>query len=211
MPEARLIAIVGAESTGKTWLARELAAHLAAATGQRSCWVSEHLRDWCDTHGRTPRPDEQAAIAACQSDRVAEAARHHDWVVCDTTALMTAVYSDLYFDDPGLYASAWPAHRAAHLTLLAAPDLPWVADGLQRDGPAHRAAVDERLRTVLQAQGQDFAVIVGEGEARTQAALRAVWRCLHPPREAPGTPRWRWVCAHCGDGGCEAALLAQSR
>ena len=210
MPAATIIALLGAECTGKTTLAQAVAADLQRA-GVDAVVVPEGLREFCAHQGRTPRADEQAALAQRQTDAGAAAAQAHAVVLADTTALMTAVYSDLYFDDPGLYASAWPAHRAAHLTLLAAPDLPWVADGLQRDGPAHRAAVDERLRTVLQAQGQDFAVIVGEGEARTQAALRAVWRCLHPPREAPGTPRWRWVCAHCGDGGCEAALLAQSR
>ena len=210
MPAATIIALLGAECTGKTTLAQAVAADLQR-TGVDAVVVPEALREFCAHHGRTPCADEQAALAQRQTDAVAAAAKAHAVVLADTTALMTAVYSDLYFDDPGLYASAWPAHRAAHLTLLAAPDLPWVADGLQRDGLARRAAVDERLRTVLQAQGQDFAVIVGEGEARTQAALRAVWRCLHPPREAPGTPRWRWVCAHCGDGGCEAALLAQSR
>jgi nicotinamide riboside kinase len=210
MPAATIIALLGAECTGKTTLAQAVAADLQRA-GVDAVVVPEALRDFCARHGRTPRTDEQAALAQRQTEAVAAAAQAHAVVLADTTALMTAVYSDLYFDDPGLYASAWPAHRAAHLTLLAAPDLPWVADGQQRDGPAQRAAVDERLRTVLQAQGQDFAVVVGTGEARTQAALRAVWRCLHPPREAPGTPRWRWVCAHCGDGGCEAALLAQTR
>ncbi|MFO1192691.1 MAG: ATP-binding protein [Rhodoferax sp.] len=210
MPAATIIALLGAECTGKTTLAQAVAADLQR-TGVDAVVVPEALREFCAHHGRTPRADEQAALAQRQTDAVAAAAKAHAVVLADTTALMTAVYSDLYFDDPGLYVSAWPAHRAVHLTLLAAPDLPWVADGLQRDGLARRAAVDERLRTVLQAQGQDFAVVVGTREARTQAALRAVWRCLHPPREAPGTPRWRWVCAHCGDGGCEAALLAQSR
>lgn len=174
MPEARLIAIVGAESTGKTWLARELAAHLATATGQRSCWVSEHLRDWCDTHGRTPRPDEQAAIAACQSDRVAEAARHHDWVVCDTTALMTSVYSRYLFGDASLDAQAWAAHAQVHVTLLTALDLPWQADGLQRDGAHVREPVDALLREMLQARSWPYAVVHGEGAARLQAAVDAV-------------------------------------
>ena len=69
------VAIVGAESTGKTTLAHALAQRLAADTGLRTTWVPEHLRAWCSERGRTPRPGEQPAIArelvtAC--DRFAE-------------------------------------------------------------------------------------------------------------------------------------------
>ena len=93
MAEALRIAIVGAESTGKTALARALAGRLAELTGRRCTWVGEWLRHWCEREGRTPRPDEQAAIAEHQHRLIDAAAAAHDLVVCDTTALMTAVYS----------------------------------------------------------------------------------------------------------------------
>lgn len=220
MPEARLIAIVGAESTGKTWLARELAAHLAAATGQRSCWVSEHLRDWCDTHGRTPRPDEQAAIAACQSDRVAEAARHHDWVVCDTTALMTAVYSQLLFGDASLRDYAIAEQRRVSHTLLTALDVPWEADTL-RDGPHVRAPVDALVRAWLIEGSLEWSVVSGSGAARVQSALDAVAPHLRMPstparglftrlaeRNAQSHAR-TWICETCDSPECEHALWRQ--
>ena len=59
-----IVAIVGAESTGKTMLAQALAARLRAA------WVPEVLREWCDREGRTPRPEEQLPIAEEQERRV---------------------------------------------------------------------------------------------------------------------------------------------
>lgn len=43
----RVIALVGAESTGKTTLARALAAQLPALTGAPVTWVGEWLREWC--------------------------------------------------------------------------------------------------------------------------------------------------------------------
>ena len=228
MPEARLIAIVGAESTGKTWLARELARHLAVATGQRCCWVPEHLRAWCDAHGRTPRPDEQAAIARRQSRQIAEAASRHDWVVCDTTALMTAVYSRYLFADTSLEAEALADHGAAHLTLLTALDLPWQSDGLQRDGEHVREPVDALLRQLLHGRSLPFAVVHGEGAGRLQAALDALRGLLpaetsavRPGASTPGLfTRWTensasagptdrtWWCACCDVPELERALRA---
>ena len=81
MSQALVIAVVGAESTGKTTLAAELAARLGADTGLACTHVDEHLRHWCEAAGRTPRIDEQQGIAQAQQDRIAQAAASHD-VVC---------------------------------------------------------------------------------------------------------------------------------
>ena len=97
--------------------------------------MGEWLRHWCEREGRTPRPDEQAGIAEHQHRLIDAAAAAHDLVVCDTTALMTAVYSGLLFNDHSLEAYAITQQRRCALTLLTALDIAWVADGLQRDGP----------------------------------------------------------------------------
>ncbi|HUD34498.1 MAG TPA: AAA family ATPase, partial [Variovorax sp.] len=97
-----VIAVLGAESTGKTALAEAIAGRLSRR-GIATTFVGEYLREWCDREGRVPRPEEQAAIAAEQTRRIAEAAMH-GVVVADTTALMTAVYSDMLFGDASLYA-----------------------------------------------------------------------------------------------------------
>src|ERR1700748_2264192 len=100
MPEALRIAIVGAESTGKSELARALAPRLSEEFGLACAVVGEHLREWCDVHARTPRADEQLAIADEQQRRIdAAAASGVDLVLCDTTPVMIAVYSELLFAD----------------------------------------------------------------------------------------------------------------
>jgi nicotinamide riboside kinase len=169
-----IIAIVGAESTGKTTLAAGLADRLSSLGMARVAWVAETLRDWCAAHGRTPRRDEQAGILQAQSERIAEAAANHEVVVCDTTALMTAVYSRLVFGDRSLEAPALAQHRGVTLSLLTALDLPWIADGLQRDGPHVREPVDDVLRELLLANALPFAVIGGQGEQRLAQAMAAV-------------------------------------
>jgi hypothetical protein len=62
---------------------------------------------------------------------------------------MTHVYSDLLFDDRSLLPLAIDRHRGMTVTLLTALDLPWVADGHQRDGEHVRQPVDDRLRELV--------------------------------------------------------------
>jgi nicotinamide riboside kinase len=203
LSRAFVVGLLGAESTGKTTLARELGAALEAP-GRRVAVVGEFLREFCDTHRRTPRIDEQRGIAAEQTRRIAAAADAHEIVVADTSALMIAVYSDHVFGDTSLYEQALRDHARCDLTLLTALDLPWLPDGLQRDGPQVRAPVDTRVRRALASAGLDCAVVFGQGEARLANARAAVERALQRP--AP-TPRWQWVCERCGDADCERHRL----
>ncbi|MFM8738354.1 MAG: AAA family ATPase, partial [Betaproteobacteria bacterium] len=62
MTAAAIVAIVGAESTGKSVLAQDLAKHLSQRYGLRCTAVDEWLRLWVEREGRTPQPQEQAAI-----------------------------------------------------------------------------------------------------------------------------------------------------
>ena len=220
-----VIAVVGAESTGKTTLVAELADRIPRVTGLGCAAVDEWLRLWCDHEGRTPRPDEQAAIAREQAARIARAAAQHPVVVADTTPLMTALYSSLLFGDESLRDEAVRWHRDhCELTLLTALDLPWVADGHQRDGEHVRAPVDTLLRRWLGEAGIGWSLVAGHGPQRVQAALDATSALLR--RQArPGTGQFTrlaerdasrdamlnpggpgWVCADCDDPDCEHRL-----
>jgi nicotinamide riboside kinase len=213
MAEPLIVAIVGAESTGKSILAQALAGTLAQTHGLRATWVAEVLREWCDERGRTPRREEQVGIAALQTERIAAAARTHEVVVADTTALMTAVYSRYIFGDDSLDALAVAAHRACRVTLLTGLDMPWEPDGLQRDGPHVREPVDAQLRALLRSHGIPHSLVLGQGPQRLQAALAALQPLL--PAAAANDDagaaaryrRWRQTCERCGDPACEQALL----
>ena len=177
MNSAFVVALLGAESTGKTTLARELGSALAGR-GVRVEVVAEVLREFCIEHARTPRRDEQRAIAEEQTRRIAAAAVGARIVIADTTALMIAVYSDIVFGDTALYAFAEPAHVRRDLTLLTALDLPWQADGLQRDGAHVREPVDARIRAALGRADVPFVAISGTGAARLASALGAIDRAI---------------------------------
>jgi nicotinamide riboside kinase len=160
------IAILGAESTGKSTLAQTLAQHRGTLRVP-ALWVPEYLREFVDTMQRVPHEDEQPGIARTQRAREDACAhelagRPGSLLFCDTTPLMTAVYSRVYW---GRVPPDLLALEAAHdyaLTLVAAPDLPWVPDGLQRDSEAARARVHATLLEVLEARGIAYALVEGD-------------------------------------------------
>lgn len=199
------IAILGAECTGKTQLAQALSTQLQANYPD-VVWVAEYLREWCEQHGRTPRSAEQAHISQTQMERVLSAA-NATLVISDTTPLMTAVYSDVLLGDSSLYAQALLQHSAFGLTLVTALDLPWVADGIQRDGIETRAQVQQRLRAVLVENGIGHSMVYGTGEARTQNALQAIRYAMGEPPPGNAAKPWRWPCEKCSDPQCEHLLF----
>ena len=207
-PTAFVIALLGAESTGKTTLAQALRTALATPAS-RVTVVGEYLREFCDARGRTPYRHEQQYIAEEQTRRIEAAAADHDIVIADTTALMIAVYSDQVFGDTRLYAEAQAAHARCDLTLLTALDIAWQADGLQRDGPQVREPVDARVRAALGRAKAGYAVVSGSGATRSASALASVRRAMHPPADATDADaqRWHWHCERCGDANCERRAL----
>jgi len=220
MPDAVIrLAIVGAESTGKTTLAAALAPRLAKDSGLRVTWVPEVLREWCQHMGRTPRVHEQAALVRAQHERIEAAAATHDVVICDTTALLTTVYSRMVFADRSLDERALALHARMSLTLLTALDLPWVADGIQRYGPHVREPVDRLLRELLIAYRLPWSLVAGHGAARVEAAVDAVAPLLRAHADGRGglftrlaernaePAARRWRCENCDDPACEHRLL----
>lgn len=202
------IALLGAESTGKTQLSLALAQALRDR-GHAVHLVSEYLRTWCDAQGRTPRPDEQRLIAQQQADAVLQ--HGQGTVIADTTPMMTAVYSHQLFNDTSLYAMAAAHQQLFDMTLVTGLDLPWVADGLQRDGPQVREPVDALLRAALQTAGVAYKVVYGQGPERLNNALLALGGESASTRleaqYALNRGRTAWNCDKCSDADCEHRLF----
>ncbi len=162
----RLICLIGAECTGKTTLAQALARQFGGLM------VPEALRGFVERHGRTPRQDEQRALidaqVALEEQAMAQAAQHGKGLVfCDTVPLLIAVYSAHYFADTSLVARGHALQRRYAFTLFLQPDLPWLADGRQRDG----VAVQQQVHALLQLQLADTAVAVIRGQGAARQAL----------------------------------------
>jgi nicotinamide riboside kinase len=213
MSGVKRIAILGAESTGKSWLGNALAG-VMQSRGLSVHQVDEALRHWCEREGRTPLAHEQFGIAQTQAQSVMRITQ--GVVIADTTPLMTAVYSHLLFADESLYPMALAHQALFDQTLVTGLDLPWVADGLQRDGPQVRGPVDTLVRQALERAGIAYRVVYGQGHQRLNNALLALG--LVGEDEAARTTRdnaqfainegrTAWQCNECSDPECEHKLF----
>jgi NadR type nicotinamide-nucleotide adenylyltransferase len=170
---AKLICIIGAESTGKTTLAQLLAKRFD------SPWVPEYLRAFCNAQGRTPQQAEQSLILEMQVANEMRSVRAAQttaapFVFCDTAPLLTAIYSQYIFADTSLIAQATQLHERYALTLLLDTDIEWVADGMQRDGEHVRAPVTMMIEQQLNYHKFPYERVTGQNEMRLASAIGAM-------------------------------------
>ena len=207
-----LIALLGGECSGKTTLSLALAKSLSQH-GWRVVVVPEVLRDWVSRSRQLPAKHEQYGIAQSQAAAIdtTRSTSGAQLVLADTTPVMTAAYSDLYFGDDSLWPCAMAWQRRCTQTWLMGCDLPWQADGAQRDGPQWRARADALLRRRLQAAGLRYQVFHGSTEQRLAQALRALAPLGIHTDDAPHLTEGRvpWHCDSCSDPDCEHRLFGR--
>ena len=170
------IVVTGTESTGKTELARQLAAHFEAP------WAAEYVREFWDAH-QGVRAEDLDAIARGQiANEDAAIARAGRVAFFDTDLVSCVLWNDLLF--PGacpawVRAAAEQRSRAVALYLLCEADVPFAPDP-QRCFPdeAARDRTSALWRETLRARGVRVIKISGEWAARTQLAIAAVQQVL---------------------------------
>ncbi|MEE8523715.1 MAG: ATP-binding protein [Thermoanaerobaculia bacterium] len=173
----RRIVVTGSECTGKTTLARALAAHYGTV------WVPEYARDFVVRKGASPETGDVDAIARGQIAREDELeAEAAGLLILDTDLLSTLVYSRHYYGARPSWIGETLDRRAGDLYLLVGIDVPWVADGDQRDRGDRREEMQELFRRGLTDRKLRFTEIHGEHEARVSQAVAAI---DHPGSRIP--------------------------
>ncbi len=167
----RRIAIVGAESTGKTRLARDLAAHF------QTVYTSEYARGLVDFQSGQITFQDAEWIARGQLASEDALARHANRrLFCDTDTLTTEVYCDVIYGQCVPWIRDVSRDRRYDLTLLLDCDVPW-EDDPQRCLATQEARQDftARIRRRLEERERRYAVIGGaRWDERLQAAIHAV-------------------------------------
>lgn len=166
------VAVLGAESTGKTTLCSDLAAHF------KCLWVPEYMRTYLqakwDNEQQTCTWDDLLPIAQGQTKKENELAQQavdqNNLLFCDTSLFELMVYSNWYYSDcPRELTNAALSHQY-DLILLTDIDTPWVADDL-RDSPHQREEIDEHFASQLQKYDKKFVRIRGDRYARVEQVI----------------------------------------
>ena len=157
----------GAESTGKSVLARRLSAERGWP------WVPEYGRAYAEAHGIDFTMADLLAIAEGQDRAMRAAASANPPVLLlDTDPLMTAAWAEMLF---GHAPDVLFGYDKADLYLLFSPDVPWVEDGTRFFGtPAQRARFAALAEAMLVRAGVPFARVSGDWCEREEQVVRII-------------------------------------
>lgn len=171
------MALFGFESTGKSRLAEQLAAHFAEP------WAAEFVRGFWDERAGVIKAEDLEVIARGQMAlEDAAAARARRVVFCDTELITCTLWNDVLF--PGA-CPAWVRTEAEQrartyaLYLLCDADVPFAPDP-QRCFPAEedRTRLAVTWREALIRRGLPMVELRGSWAVRQTAAVAAVHRLL---------------------------------
>ena len=174
MPDVKRVCLLGAESTGKTTLARVL------ATRFETVWNPEYGRPYT----QIGRP----AGAPWTSWEFTHIARIHCWyedflaglarrvLFSDTDAFTTALFHQVYLGTPATGFEDLVA-RSYDLFVVCGLDVPWRHDGI-REFERQRLWMHERYVQRARESGSPWLLVEGPREERLEAAAAAVERVL---------------------------------
>lgn len=176
------IVIVGPESTGKTTLCQQLAAHY------HSLYCPEYAREYLLTHGKSYEYDDLLNIAKEQLQQEDEytqklqavlenspvAKNIHPYLFIDTDMYVMKVWCEFVFDQCHKWILDQITERRYDLYLLCKPELPWVKDEL-REYPdlERRLKLYHYYKDLLVHQSTPWAEISGSYGERLQKGIAA--------------------------------------
>jgi NadR type nicotinamide-nucleotide adenylyltransferase len=165
----RKIAIVGAESTGKTWLCEKLAAHFSTV------WVPEYAREYfndSDVYNYTLNDLE--IIAKKQLQMEEELIKKADrFLFCDTTLITLKIWAELEFETtPGYITSNLNKSKYSHY-FITDNQIPWVADKL-RENKHSRELLFEMNEYEVKKSGVQYSIISGSDQQRLENAIAII-------------------------------------
>jgi NadR type nicotinamide-nucleotide adenylyltransferase len=168
------VVVIGPESTGKSSLCAELAAHY------NTQWCPEYAREHLTVHGKSYGYDDLLTIAqkqlALEDKHTFEALNQEQEILfIDTDMYVMKVWCEYVFQKCHHYILEQITQRKYDLYLLCDTDLPWVKDELREypdDGP--RKELFQIYKDLLINQSTPFVIINGNYQERLHTAIKAV-------------------------------------
>jgi NadR type nicotinamide-nucleotide adenylyltransferase len=153
----RRIALLGPESSGKTWLVEQLSATLEATA------VYEYARDYLAELNADYSAQDLIRIAQVQFERNRDA--EGKLVICDTEMVTMYIWCDEKLGFVPDEITSLLSQQAFDLYILCRPDIPWVHDPM-RENEHDRDRLFEVYQKVLAVRGIGPLIFEGDFLAR---------------------------------------------
>ncbi|MEZ5550272.1 MAG: ATP-binding protein [Pseudomonadales bacterium] len=168
------LCLTGPESTGKTTLARSLAAHFNVPM------VAEAARDYLGARQGYGEKD-LLEIARLQIAAERDARSSHDGLlISDTDLLVLQIWWEEKFGPAPDLIREGMAARTPRIYLLTYPDLPWEPDPL-RENPTDRMRLFARHESELTRGPFRYGIVEGLDDSRLESALHQFERLIGGP------------------------------
>lgn len=156
------IVFTGPESTGKTEIAKSMAAAF------QTYWVPEYARDYLAQLDRNYQYEDLLAIAKGQIQREENiAAKAKDYLFCDTSMLVMKVWSEYKYGQCDPWILRKLKEHTYDLYILCGTDIPWTYDPM-RENPNEREELYQIYLRELKALGMPYKELKGREEERIQ-------------------------------------------
>ena len=167
------IVIIGPESTGKTTLTQQLAAHFKAP------YVPEYARTYLEQKPQAGYELADLEAIATQQLALMEVALQNQPQIlfCDTDLVTLHIWALDKFDRPLKQVEEALLMHKADLYLLCVPDIDWQSDPLREDAN-RRDELFSWNAWVLESLGANYFMVEGAGEKRLQNAINHVLHFL---------------------------------
>jgi len=162
------VAILGAESTGKTTLAKKLADHY------ESIYIPEFAREYIENLNRPYSLNDIVAIAKQHQQNEKDAMRIANKILfTDTELIIAKVWCEEKFKIVPDYISEHLKAQQYDLYILTANDIPWQNDPV-RENPDKRDYLFSLYEKELKNLKANYKIIDGTGETRFLNAIKAM-------------------------------------
>ena len=161
------ISITGPESTGKSWLAEQLAKHYSTS------WIPEFARAYLQQIERPYTYADILYIAQQQLNSEIAAGKNNSLLFCDTDFCVTTIWCNVKYGECHQWISDQLDKNEYGLYLLCDIDLPWQYDPL-REHPEMRKELFTMYHDLLKEKHFNYRIVKGKDETRLQHAIRFV-------------------------------------
>lgn len=169
------IAILGPESTGKTWLATKLAKHF------NTSFVPEFSRLYFENRKYEYSQMDLVEIAIGQLKSEQLAYKTNQLLFTDTEFITLVIWSKVVFGDVPKYISDKVINNKYDLYLLSNLDVEWESDPL-RSNKYDRQYIFNLFVKELELHGFNYKIVKGLGEDRLKNAIKFVNEYLNNAR-----------------------------